>query len=379
MWVGFMRYCVIGLVVCLLATGGWATGQLPPVAQRHEVKQIISLDQEQKIAFLLGVDQGGGRVEFFSVPVYEIISSGKPYTDRLVRKDQGEILEIGGTGSGDSTRLIALLNTGKAFVFTVTPPSQTPTPLKELSEPERILQSAEGFKKIRATPSHLIVQKGAKDLVIFDANDAKFVERQRIQSATPITDFMVESDRVIVQAQQDVTIFDLQGKVLAQVKRPSPPIGIGAFETGLLIYDEKTLTLLDRNGARTAEVKMDQPIKAVAAARETVAIISGTQTLLLTQKGERIASVAAGERLTSSANRFFLSQGQEIWILDATTGKRLKVITLRNQLENFTGLRRGLVIVVRQRDTNRLIYAVYDEQGDQLSLGFLLEFQGPRP
>lgn len=371
-----MRHRVIGALVCLLAAGGWATGQLPPVAQRHEVKQIISLDQEQKIAFLLGVDQGG-RVEFFSVPIYEIGSSGPPYTDRLVRKDQGEILEIGGTGSGDSTRLIALLNTGKVFVFTVTPPSKTPTPLKELSEPERVLQSAEGFKKIRAIPSHLIVQQGARSLVVFDAKE--FAERQRIQSVALITDFLVEGDRVIVQAHQEITVFDLQGKVLAQLKHPSLPIGIGAFESGFFIYDEKTLLLLDRNGVRTGEVRVDQPIKAVVAARETVAIISGTQTLLLTHKGERIASVAAGERLTSSANRFFLSQGQEIWVLDATTGKRLKVITLRNQLENFTGLRRGLAIVVRQRDTNRLIYAVYDEQGDQLSIGFLLEFQGPRP
>ncbi len=371
-----MMYRVIGIVVCLLAASEWATGQLPPVAQRHEVKQIISLDQEQKIAFLLGVDQGG-RVEFFSVPIYEIGSSGPPYSDRLVRKDQGEILEIGGTGSGDSTRLIALLNTGKVFVFTVTPPSKRPTPLKELSEPERILQSADGFKKIRTTLSLLIAQQGARSLVIFDAKE--FVERQRIQSATPITDFMAEGDRVIVQAQQDVTILDLQGKVLAQVKRPSPPSGIGAFESGFFIYDEKTLTLLDRNGARTADVRVDQPIKAIAAARETVAIISGTQTLLLSLKGGRIASAAAGEQLTSSASRFFLSKGQEIWILDATNGRQLKTITLRNQLENFTGLRRGLAIVVRQRDTNRLIYAVYDEQGDQLSIGFLLEFQGPRP
>lgn len=126
-------------------------------------------------------------------------------------------------------------------------------------------------------------------------------------------------------------------------------------------------------------MRVDQPIKAIAAARETVAIISGTQTLLLSLKGGRIASAAAGEQLTSSASRFFLSKGQEIWILDATNGRQLKTITLRNQLENFTGLRRGLAIVVRQRNTNRLIYAVYDEQGDQLSIGFLLEFQGPRP
>lgn len=371
-----MRYCIIGLVTCLLATGGWATGQLPPVAQRHEVKQIISLDQEQKIAFLLGVDQGG-RVEFFSIPIYEIGSSGQPYTDRLVRKDQGEILAIGGTGSGDSTRLMALLNTGKVFVFTVTPPSKTPTPLEELSNPERILQSAEGFKKISTTASYLILQEGVRNLVIFDAKE--FAERQRIQSAAPITDFMGEGDRLIVQAQQDITIFDLQGKMLAQVKRHTPPIGVGAFESGFFIYDEKTLTLLDRNGARTGEVKVDQPIRAVAAARETVAIISGTQTLLLSRKGELIASLTAGERLTSSAGRFFLSKGQEIWVIDANKGQRLKVITLRNQLENFTGLRRGLAIVVRQRDTNRLIYAVYDEQGDQLSAGFLLEFQGPRP
>lgn len=371
-----MRHCVIGLVICLLVVGGWATGQLPPVAQRHEVKQIISLDQEQKIAFLLGVDQGG-RIEFFSVPIYEIGSSGPPYTHRLVRKDQGEILEIASTGLGDSTRLIALLNTGKVFIFTVTPPSRKPTPLKELSEPERILQSAEGFKKTRAISSHLIVQEGARSLVIFDAKE--FVERQRIQSAIPITDFVVEGDRLIIQAQQDITIADLQAKVLAQMKRPSPPLGIGAFESGFFIYDEKTLTILDRNGVRTGEVKVDQAIKAVAATRETVAIISGTQTLLFNRKGERIASATAGERLTASANRFFLSKGQEIWILDATTGQRLKVITLRNQLENFTGLRRGLAIVVRQRDTNRLIYAVYDEQGDQLSIGFLLEFQGPRP
>lgn len=373
-----MRHRVISVVVCLLAAGGWATGQLPPVAQRHEVKQIISLDQEQKIAFLLGVDQGG-RVEFFSVPIYEISSSGQPYTDRLVRKDQGEILEIGGTGSGDSTRLVALLNTGKVFVFTVTPPSKTPTPLEELSKPERILQSTSGFNKIRATPSHLIIQEGARNLVIFDTKE--FIERQRTQSVAPIIDFMVEGDRVIVQAQQDIAVLDLQGKTLAQLKRSSPPIGIGAFESGFFIYDEKSLLILDRNGARTGEVKVDQPIKAVAAARETVAIISGTQTLLFNRKGERISSIIGGpfERLTSSSNRFFLSKGQEIWILDATTGQRLKVITLRNQLENFVGLRRGLAIVVRQRDTNRLIYAVYDEQGDQLSLGFLLEFRGPRP
>ncbi len=373
-----MRYLGIGLVVCWLIVGSWAAGQ-PPAAQRHEVKQIIALDQEQKIAFLLGVDQGG-RVEFFSVPVYEVSgSSGRPYTDRLVRKDQGEILEIGGTGSGDLTRLIALLNIGKVFVFTVVPLSREPAPLAELSTPERILQSAEGFKKMGTSHSHLVLQQGEKSLVVFDAKE--FIERQRMASAVPITDFRVEGDRMVVQAQQDVTILDLQGKVLAQVKRPSPPIGIGAFESGFFIYDEKTLVILDRNGARTGEVKVDQAIKSVAAARESIAVLSGDRALLFNRKGERLASVVGGpfERLTSSANRFFLAKGQEIWVLDALNGQRLKVITLRNILENFTGLKRGLAIVVRQRDTNRLIYAVYDEQGDQISLGFIMEFQGPRP
>jgi len=373
-----MRHLGVSLVVCLLTVGAWATGQLPPVAQRHEVKQIIALDQEQKIAFLLGVDQGG-RVEFFSVPVYEVSgSSGRPYTDRLVRKDQGEILEIGGTGLGDLTRLIALLDIGKVFVFTVVPLSRQPAPLAELSTPERILQSAEGFKKMGTSHSHLVLQQGEKSLVVFDAKE--FVERQRMASAVPITDFRVEGDRMVVQAQQDVTILDLQVKVLAQVKRPSPPIGIGAFESGFFIYDEKTLVILDRNGARTGEVKVDQAIKSVAAARESIAVLSGDRALLFNRKGERLATLTGPfERLTSSANRFFLAKGQEIWVLDALNGKRLKVITLRNILENFTGLKRGLAIVVRQRDTNRLIYAVYDEQGDQLSLGFLLEFRGPRP
>lgn len=176
--------------------------------------------------------------------------------------------------------------------------------------------------------------------------------------------------------------FDLQGN---PVGRPVSVklVLLGAWEPGFFAQtDERTLTLWDRNGNRSAEIKTEQPIQAVAVAQERVGVLSGSQALLFDLRGRRVAAIGGGpfERLAAASRRFFLSKGQEIRVVDAQDGKSLQTISLRNRLEQMIGFGGRLFIVVREvAEMQRLIYALYDENGTRIEAGFLPTFEGDRP
>lgn len=358
---------------------GIGGGAQPPSPPYHEVKQIVFIDQEQKFALLMGVEQDK-RVEHFLMPVYNT-STGEFFTYRLLRKSQGNVSDLAGTGFGDTLRLVALLDNKQVFVFKVVPLSTMPAPLVELSTPERVLQTTLGFERVKAVDTHLLLQQGAQELAILKAQDLKEVKRLSFTDA--ITDFVVRDNRLLVQNLRKLRIFDLSGAPLKELELPTQALRLGVSELGFLIQqDEKTLLILDRNGSRMADIKAPQPIQALAASKDRVGILSGPQALLFDGQGRQVGVIEGGpfERITASANRFFLHKGQEILTIDAKDGRRIHVRTLQNKLEHLVGFSKGAVAIIREiGGEKRLIYAIYDEDGNRVAIGILLIFEGPRP
>lgn len=373
------RFVIISLAVLLISVGLGAGGQQPP-APRHEVKQIIAYDQMNKIAILMG-RQEGNQVEFFALPVYES-EQGKLFSLRMVPQRIGrDTLEIAGSGRGDDSRLLALVNTKRVVVFKLAPlPTDGKVSYNELSTPERILEDHRGIERLRATETRVVVQQGQRDIAILDAKT--FQEIHRLSLPDPISNLAVDQDRLGVYAAPWLRFFDLQGN---PVGRPVSVklVLLGAWEPGFFAQtDERTLTLWDRNGNRSAEIKTEQPIQAVAVAQERVGVLSGSQALLFDLRGRRVAAIGGGpfERLAAASRRFFLSKGQEIRVVDAQDGKSLQTISLRNRLEQMIGFGGRLFIVVREvAEMQRLIYALYDENGTRIEAGFLPTFEGDRP
>lgn len=191
------RFVIISLAVLLISVGLGAGGQQPPVP-RHEVKQIIAYDQLNKIAILMG-RQEGNQVEFFALPVYES-EQGKLFSLRMVPQRIGrDSLEIAGSGRGDDSRLLALVNTKRVVVFKLAPlPTDGKVSYNELSTPERILEDHRGIERLRATETRVVVQQGQRDIAILDAKT--FQEIHRLSLPDPISNLAVDQDRLGVYA-----------------------------------------------------------------------------------------------------------------------------------------------------------------------------------
>lgn len=373
------RFAIISLAVLLIGAGLGAGGQQPPVP-RHEVKQIITYDQFKKIAILMG-RQEGSPVESFAIPVYES-EQGKLFSLRMVPQKVGrDSLEIAGSGVGDDSRLLALVNTKKVLVFKLAPlPPDGKVSYNELSTPERILEDNRGIERLRATETRVVVQQGQKDIAILDAKT--FQEIHRLSLPDLISNLVVDQDRLGVYAAAWLRFFDLQGNSVGQPISVRAAL-VGAFESGFFVKtDERTLVLFNRNGNRSAEIKTEQPIQAVAATRERISVLSGPQALFFDLQGRRVAAITGGpfDRLAAASKRFFISKGQEIRVLDAQDAKSVQTISLRNRLEHMIGFGARLFIVVREvAETQRLIYALYDENGTRIESGLLPTFEGDRP
>ena len=355
--------------------------QDPPSSPPLAVSDIQFFDQAQKAVFVMGQVHETGTLELFLMPVYEV-ATGDLLTFRLIRREDGDLQQVVGSGRADRSRLAALLNTGQVFFFDVTPPSQQPAPLEEVSSPREIYPEM-GIERLAATDDHIALQRDTNELILLRTADLEEVHRETFSH--PITALAFSQDRLLVVSPPLAQVLGADGTRLAEWELAATPLAARGDPQGFVLQQDATRVLVyDRGGNLTGEIRTDHPIEALAVtqAGETLGVLSGDGLLLLDRKGQKRGEISGGpfEHLGASFRSFFVHRGQEIAVVDVLTGTVVRAITLRNQLENLVGFPQGLSIVVREREgERRLIYAFYDEQGTLYAVGLLLTLEGDRP